>query len=83
MSSENPIIVCQNITRSVRNARGDVSVWDAIASEQERIYDKRGSSDRWFLLSSAQAITIYLLVLATEGESAMTHHPHLLICYLP
>ncbi|KUJ10110.1 uncharacterized protein LY89DRAFT_270009 [Mollisia scopiformis] len=77
-SSENPIIICQSITRqfSAREIHEDASLWDAIASEQERIYDLRGSLDRSLHLASAQAITMYLLMLATEAESVLTHHPH-------
>ncbi|TAQ87844.1 hypothetical protein B7494_g3810 [Chlorociboria aeruginascens] len=80
----NPIIVCQNITRkfAARKACGDFSVWDAIASEQERIYDQRCSFDKWLHLSSAQAMMIYLLMLAAEGESVLTHHPNLAITLL-
>lgn len=83
-SSEDPIIICQDITRkfATRKDGGDFTVWNAIASEQERIYDQRGSFDKWLHLASAQAITIYLLMLAVEGESVLAHHPNLPITLL-
>lgn len=83
-SFEDPIIICQDITRkfAARKARGDFSVWNSIASEQERIYDQRSSFDKWLHLSSAQAITIYLLMLAAEGESVLAHHPNVPIALL-
>lgn len=81
---EDPIIVCQDITRGFaeRKSHSDLCVWNAIASEQERIYDQRGSFSRWLHLSSAQAITIYLLMLVAEGPSVLSHHPNLLITLL-
>lgn len=84
INSEDPIVVCQDITRkfTARKARSDFSVWDAIVSEQERIYDQRGSFDKWLHLSSAQAMTIYILMLAAEGESVLTHYPNLPITLL-
>jgi hypothetical protein len=82
--SDDPVVICQDISRkfTTREAQGDFSVWDAIASEQERIYDQRASFDKWLHLSSAQAITIYLLMLAAEGENISTHHPTLPITLL-
>jgi hypothetical protein len=82
--TDDPIFICQNISRKLvlREACGDFSVWDVIASEQERIYDKRASFSKWSLLSSAQAITVYLLMLAPEHESVLTHHPSLPITLL-
>lgn len=84
MSLEDPILNCQNIACMfvVRKAHGEFSVWDAITSEQERIYDQRTSLDRSLHLSSAQAITIYLLMLAAEGESVLIHHPNIPITLL-
>jgi hypothetical protein len=82
--SDDPMVICQDISRkfAAREARVDFSVWDAIASEQERIYDQRASFDKWLHLSSAQALTIYLLMLTAEGESVLTHHPSLPITLL-
>ncbi|RFU24476.1 hypothetical protein B7463_g11862, partial [Scytalidium lignicola] len=76
---DDPIVICQSICRKLSGYRdeGDFSVWDAVASEQERMYDQRASFDKWIFLSSAQAITIYLLMLAAEGENALIHHPTL------
>ncbi|KAE8440910.1 hypothetical protein EG329_006331 [Mollisiaceae sp. DMI_Dod_QoI] len=74
---------CQDITRKFASRKaGDLSVWNAIASEQERIYDQRGSFDKWLHLLSAQAMTMYLLMLAAEGESVLTHHPNIPITLL-
>ncbi|KAN0114640.1 hypothetical protein V8E51_004184 [Hyaloscypha variabilis] len=82
--SEDPIIICQKITRkfTAREAYGDPSVWNAIAFEQERLYDQRGSLDKWLHLSSAQALTIYLLMLAGQRESVLANHPNLGITLL-
>lgn len=84
ISSEDPMIICQDITCkfATRKAHGDFFVWDAITSEQERLYDQRSSFDKWLLLWSAQATTIYLLMLAAEGESILTHRPNLPIALL-
>ncbi|KAE9379500.1 hypothetical protein N431DRAFT_158922 [Stipitochalara longipes BDJ] len=82
MSSDDPIIICRDIISAARKTRGDVSIWSAIASEQERIYDQRGSFDKWLHLSSAQAMTMYILMLAAEGESVLSHHPNLPITLL-
>jgi hypothetical protein len=81
---EDPMIICQEITHkfAARKAHGDFFVWDAIASEQERLYDHRNSFDKWLYLSSAQAVTIYLLMLAAEGESILIHRPNLPIALL-
>lgn len=82
--SNNPLVVCQDIKRkfATREAHSDFAVWDAIASEQERIYDQRGSFDKWLHLSSAQSLTIYLVMLTGEGESVLSHHPTLPITLL-
>jgi hypothetical protein len=83
---DDPIIICQDICHkfAVCDARtpGDFSLWDVIAAEQERIYEQRAAFDKWLHLSSAQAMTIYLLMLAAEGEAVLTHHPSLLITLL-
>jgi hypothetical protein len=82
--SEDPIIICQKITRkfTAREAYGDPSIWNAIAFEQERLYDQRGSLDKWLHLSSAQALTVYLLMLAGQRESVLANHPNLAITLL-
>jgi hypothetical protein len=55
--TNDPIVICQDIIRkfTAHETRGDFPIWDAIASEQERIYDQRASFSKWVLLSSAQA----------------------------
>jgi hypothetical protein len=84
MPTEDPIVVCQDINRkfTAREAHGDIPIWDAIALEQERIYDRRASFSEWILLSSTQTITIYLLMLTAEHENVLTHHPSLPITLL-
>lgn len=82
--SEDPIVICQRISRQyvAREAHINSSVWDAIVSEQERIYDQRASFHKWLHLASAQALTIYLLMLTAEGESVISHYPNLSITLL-
>jgi hypothetical protein len=86
LPSDDPIGVCQNITHKFatrkREASSDFSLWDAIAAEQERIYEQRASFNKWLHLSAAQPVTIYLLMLAAEGESVLAHHPTLPITLL-
>jgi hypothetical protein len=84
MPTDDPIVICQDISRkfTAREAHGDIPIWDAIASEQERIYDRHASLSKWILLSSAQTITIYLLMLIAKHENVLTHHPSLPITLL-
>lgn len=81
---DDPIRIYQAIRREFNAGKpqNDISFWDSVASEQERIYRQRASLDRWLCLSSTQALTIYLLMLAAKGESALAHHPNLAITIL-
>lgn len=82
--SDDPIVICKEISQKFMASKAvdDFSIWDAIASEQARIYDQRASFDKWLHLSSAQAMTMYLLMLTTECEKVLTHHPTLPITML-
>jgi hypothetical protein len=84
MPTDDPIVICQDISRkfTAREGHSDILIWDAIASEQERIYDRRALFRKWILLSSAQTITIYLLTLIAKHENALSHHPSLPITLL-
>lgn len=75
----NPIIVCQNTSRHfmTRKTTSDHSLWGAITLEQERLYDFRCSSEKWVHLLSAQAATVYLLMLAADREAALAQNPNL------
>ena len=53
------------------------SVWNAVVSEQERLYDLRTSPNRWVHLMSAQATMVYILLLAGEGESVLVENKDL------
>lgn len=79
MGSDDPITICRNMSCKfeLHWARCDSPVWDAIALEQEKIYDQRFSPDKWLHLSSAQAVIIYLLMLAAAGENALARNPSL------
>jgi hypothetical protein len=57
-------------------------MWDDIFTEQARIYDNRAAFDKWLTLSGAQAVTVYLLMLATEGENVLNHYPNLPVALL-
>ena len=82
--SDDPIGICHDISHkfAMREAHCNSPVWDTITAEQERLYDRRASFDKWQHLSSAQALTVYLLMLAAEGESVLAHHPNLPITLL-
>jgi hypothetical protein len=80
VSPDDPILVCQSICHKF-TAR-DSSIWDAITAEQDRIYEQRASHDKWLHLSSAQAITIYLLMLTSERENVLIYYPNLPITLL-
>lgn len=80
VSPNDPILVCQSICHKF-TAR-ETLVWDAITAEQERIYEQRRSHDKWLHLSSAQAITIYLLMLTSEHENVLLYYPNLSITLL-
>ncbi|KAG4438213.1 hypothetical protein IFR05_006286 [Cadophora sp. M221] len=83
-SSYEPISICQTITRNFASRRNleDSSVWDSIAAEQERIYTQRSSFDKWTNLASAQALTTYLLMLASSGETVLPQYPNIPITIL-
>ncbi|KAJ5871095.1 uncharacterized protein N7529_003448 [Penicillium soppii] len=59
-----------------------MSFWDTVAQEQERIYDLRCLPSKWVHLASAQAITIYLLLLTSNRDNVLQHHPNLPITLL-
>ncbi|KAL5314259.1 hypothetical protein ACEPPN_018684 [Leptodophora sp. 'Broadleaf-Isolate-01'] len=84
MSSYKPISICQAITRNFASPKGhkDSSFWNSIAAEQEIIYTQRSSFDKWTSLSSAQALTIYLLMLPSSGETVLSRYPNIPITLL-
>ncbi|KAH7304822.1 hypothetical protein BKA65DRAFT_544071 [Rhexocercosporidium sp. MPI-PUGE-AT-0058] len=84
VSSHEPISICQIIVRNFKSQklRTKPSVWNSIVAEQERIYTQRSSFDKWTSLSSAQALTIYLLIMASAGEGALSQYPNIPITLL-
>ncbi|KAH8799860.1 hypothetical protein F5884DRAFT_811390 [Xylogone sp. PMI_703] len=84
--ADDPILICQDIIRRyVWNDTPfpvDMSIWDAVTAEQERIYSHRSSQDKWLHLFSAQALTIYLLLVTAERETVLNRHPNLPITLL-
>lgn len=67
---EDPLVTCRQISQlfATHVESGSNSIWDRVASDQARIYDNRTTFDKWLTLSGAQAVTIYLLLLAAKGE---------------
>lgn len=82
--SVDPIASCRDIFHhfSLHRIASDTSFWDVVAQEQEKIYDLRFSPNKWVHLASAQAITIYLLLLISNRENVLMHHPNLPITLL-
>lgn len=70
--SDDQIRICQEICRQ-KATISETALWAAVASEQERLYTLRTSNDRWVHLKSAQAVMIYIIMLAVEGEGASAH----------
>lgn len=75
MEMSDPFIACQEIARTfyAKDNQIEPSIWHAIISEQERIYMHRASFDKWQLLASAQALTIYLLIRITDVVGTPSH----------
>lgn len=79
-----PIGVCRDLCQKFPSDQiaTDISFWDIVAQEQEKIYDLRYSPSKWVHLASAQAITIYLLLLVSNRDYVLPHHPNLPITLL-
>ena len=84
LNFEDPLVICRSIARRYASRKDAEysSIWDDIVTEQARIYDNRVTFDKWLTLSGAQAITVYLLMLAAEGETVLKSYPNLPVALL-
>lgn len=84
LNIEDPLIICRTIAQrfTCRKESQTSSLWDDIFIEQARTYDNRAAFDKWLTLSGAQAVTVYLLMLATEGENVLNYYPNLPVALL-
>ena len=80
----NAIAICQGVTLNYASHESTANSvpWNAIVVEQERIYTNRSTFDKSTTMDSAQALTIYLLMAASSGETVLTQYPNIPITLL-